>query len=137
MTLIAVVLGSPSSKVRFAEASKLLDYGFAAYDTVKLAEMGEPHGLIEVQKGEPSSINAVAGENISILVKKGEKDSVTFEVEQPKNLKAPVNKGDKIGEIVVYQNESEIGRYPLVAEESSQKATLVQLYKRMIKGLVE
>ncbi len=137
MTLIAVVLGCSSSKIRFAEAAKLLDYGFATYDTVKLAEKGEPHGLIEIEKGEPNYINAVAGEEISILVKKGEKDSVTFQVDQESKVKAPVKKGDKIGEIVVYQNEKELGRYPLVAEESSEKASFVQLYKRLIKNMVE
>ncbi|QHI73375.1 D-alanyl-D-alanine carboxypeptidase family protein [Aminipila terrae] len=137
MTLIAVVLGCPSSKVRFAEAGKLLDYGFATYDTVKLAEKGEPNGLIEIEKGEPSQINAVAGEDISILVKKGEKDSVTFKVEQDKKIKAPVKKGDKVGEIVVYQDKKELGRYPLVAEESSQKASLAQLYQRLIKNLAQ
>ncbi len=137
MTLIAVVLGCSSSKVRFAEAAKLLDYGFATYDTVKLAEKGEPHGLIEIEKGEPNAINAVAGEDISILVKKGEKESVTFQVEQDQKVKAPVKKGEKVGEIVVYQNEKEIGRYPLVAEESSKKASLLQLYKRLIKNVVE
>lgn len=137
MTLVAVVLGCPTSKIRFAEASKLLDYGFAAYDTVKLAEKGEPHGLIEIEKGEPNYINAVAGENISILVKKGEKESVTFEIEQDSKIKAPIAKGDKIGDIVVYQNEKEINRFPLVAEESAEKASILQLYKRLIKNVVE
>lgn len=137
MTLIAVVLGCPSSKIRFAEASKLLDYGFAAYDTVKLAEKGEPHGLIEIEKGEPNYINSVAGEDISILVKKGEKESVTFEIEQDTKIKAPIAKGDKIGDIVVYQNEKEINRFPLVAEESAEKASILQLYKRLIKNVVE
>ena len=40
LNLIAVIMGSPTSKIRFAEASKLLDYGFANYDSVKLAEKG-------------------------------------------------------------------------------------------------
>ncbi|QIB69733.1 D-alanyl-D-alanine carboxypeptidase [Aminipila butyrica] len=137
MTLIAVVLGCSSSKVRFAEAGKLLDYGFAAYDTVKLAEKGEPHGLMEIEKGEPNYINAVAGEDISILVEKGQKDGVTFEVEQDKEVKAPIKKGDKVGEIVVYQDKKELGRYPLVAEESAQKASLFQLYKRLVKNMIQ
>ncbi|MBN7772716.1 D-alanyl-D-alanine carboxypeptidase family protein [Clostridium aminobutyricum] len=136
MTLIAVVLGCPSSKIRFAEAAKLLDYGFATYETVKLAEKGEPHGLVEIQKGQPNYINAVAGSDISILVKKGEKDSVTFEVEQDNKIKAPIKKGAKLGEIVAYQNKKEIGRYPLIAEESSKEATLVDLYQRITKSMI-
>jgi D-alanyl-D-alanine carboxypeptidase (penicillin-binding protein 5/6) len=136
MTLVAVVMGCTSSKIRFAEAAKLLDYGFATYDTVKLAEKGEPHGLVEIEKGKPNFINAVAGEEISILVKKGQKESVTFEVEQDTKVKAPVTKGDKLGDIVVYQNETKIGRYPLVAEESADEATLLQLYKRLFKNML-
>lgn len=136
MTLIAVVLGCPSSKVRFAEAAKLLDYGFATYETIKLAEKGEPHGLIEIEKGQPNYINAVAGENISVLVKKGEKNSVTFEVKQDKSIKAPVKQNQKLGEIIAYQNKKEIGRYPLVAEESSKEASVTDLYKRITKSLI-
>lgn len=135
LTLIAVIMGSPSSKVRFAEASKLLDYGFANYDSVKLAEKGEPMGMVVIEKGAPNMVNAVAPENISVLVKKGEKDTIRGELVFKDIISAPIAKGDQLGDLVIYKKDKEITRYPIVAEEKVKKASLMQIYMRMIKTL--
>lgn len=135
LTLIAVIMGSPTSKIRFAEASKLLDYGFANYDSVKLAEKGEPMGMVVIEKGNPNLVNAVAPENISILVKKGEKDTVKGELVFEDVISAPIAMGDQLGEMVIYKEDQEIARYPVVAEENVKKASLMQIYMRMIKTL--
>jgi D-alanyl-D-alanine carboxypeptidase len=135
LNLIAVIMGSPTSKIRFAEASKLLDYGFANYDSVQLAEKGEPLGTVAIEKGEPNLVDAVAPENISALVKKGEKDTIRGELEFNDTVSAPITKGDKLGELVIYKKDKEIARYPVVAEENVKKASLMQIYIRMIKTL--
>jgi len=135
LNLIAVIMGSPTSKIRFAEASKLLDYGFANYDSVKLAEKGEPMGKLVIEKGSPNMIDAVAPENISVLVKKGEKDGIKGDLVLKKTVSAPVKIGAEIGELVIYKDKKEIARYPLVAAEDVKKASLMQIYVRMIKTL--
>jgi len=135
LSLIAVIMGSPTSKVRFAEASKLLDYGFANYDAVKLAEKGEPMGMVVIEKGSPNLVNAVAPENVSILVKKGEKDTIKGELVFNDSISAPIDKGEPLGELVIYKQDKEIARYPVVAEETVKKAGLMQIYLRMIKTL--
>lgn len=135
LTLIAVIMGSPTSKIRFAEASKLLDYGFANYDSVKLAEKGEPMGKVVIEKGAPNTVNAVSPDNISVLVKKGEKDTIKGDLVFDETISAPIKKGDRLGELVIYQKDKEIARYPIVAEENVKKASLMQIYMRMIKTL--
>ena len=135
LTLIAVIMGSSTSKIRFAEASKLLDYGFANYDSVKLAEKGEPMGTIMIEKGDPNMINAVAPEDISTLIKKGEKDHIRGELKFNKSILAPIQKGDKVGEMVVYKKDKEIARYPVVSEEKVEKASFFDIYLRMIRSL--
>ncbi|MDD2190892.1 MAG: D-alanyl-D-alanine carboxypeptidase [Eubacteriales bacterium] len=135
LTLIAVIMGSPTSKIRFAEASKLLDYGFANYDSVKLAEKGETMGMVVIEKGSPNIVEAVAPEHISVLVKKGEKDEIRGELAFKDTVSAPINKGDQIGELVIYKQDQEIDRCPLVAAEDVGKASLMQIYIRMIKTL--
>lgn len=135
LTLIAVIMGSPTSKTRFAEAAKLLDYGFANYDSVKLAEKGEPMGTVVVEKGMPNTVNAVAPENISVLVKKGERDTVQGELIFDDPISAPIAKGDQLGELVIYKKDKEISRYPVVAEEDIKKAGFLQIYWRMIRTL--
>jgi len=136
MTLIAVILGSPSSQIRFAEAAKMLDYGFAMYDSVLVAKNGDPIGAVEIQKGTPSVINAAAGEEISILVKKGDAETITVEQELYTKLRAPIEKGQQIGELVIKQNDAEIDRYPLVAEEAVKQASIKDLYIHLMKNLI-
>lgn len=135
LTLISVIMGSPTSKIRFAEASKLLDYGFANYDSVQLAEKGETMGMVIVEKGFPNMIEAVAPEHISVLVKKGERDNIRAELAIEDTISAPIVKGDKIGELIIFEKDKEINRCPLVAAEDVGKASLMQLYIRMIKTL--
>ena len=135
LTLISVIMGSPTSKIRFAEASKLLDYGFANYDSVKLAEKGETMGMVVIEKGFPNMIEAVAPEHISVLVKKGERDNIKAELAFEDTFSAPIVKGDKIGELIIFEKDKEIDRCPLVAAEDVGKASLMQIYMRMIKTL--
>lgn len=135
LNLIAVIMGSPTSKIRFAAASTLLDYGFANYDSVKLAEKGEPMGMVIIEKGSPNMVDAVAPENISVLVKKGEKDGIRGELDFKDIISAPIAMGDQIGELIIYKQDKEIARYPLVASEDIHRASLVQIYFRMIKTL--
>jgi D-alanyl-D-alanine carboxypeptidase (penicillin-binding protein 5/6) len=135
LSLIAVIMGSPTSQTRFAEASKLLDYGFANYDSVKLAEKGEAMGTVVIEKGTPNLVNAVAPENISVLVKKGDRDTIRGELAYKDAISAPIARGDQVGELIVYQKDAEIARYPIVAEEDVQKASLLQIYLRMLKTL--
>lgn len=135
LTLIAVIMGSPTSKIRFAEASKLLDYGFANYDSVKLAEKGETMGTVVIEKGSPNMIEAVAPEEINVLVKKGERDNIRGDLAFEEKISAPIAKGDKIGELIIFEKDKEIQRCPLVAAEDVNKAKLMQIYIRLIKTL--
>ena len=135
LNLIAVIMGSPTSKIRFAEASKLLDYGFANYDSVKLAEKGEPLGKVIIEKGAPNMIDAISPEQVSVLVKKGEKDGIRGELELNDKISAPIAMGDQIGELVIYKQDKEMARHPLVAAENVEKAGLMQIYFRILKAL--
>ena len=136
LTLIAVVMGAETSKIRFAEAGRLLDYGFAAYDSVILATKGQVMGTVNVDKGSPQTLAAVAAEDISVLVKKGEKDSVTTELKLNEVVKAPVRQGDEVGQLVVLQDGKEIRRCALVAEGTSDKAGIIEMYLRMFAALM-
>ncbi|MBE6030483.1 MAG: D-alanyl-D-alanine carboxypeptidase [Clostridiales bacterium] len=131
--LIAVVLGCETSNIRLQEISKLLDYGFANYETVKIAENGEIMGEFESIKGSPEKVSAVTESDIQLLVKKGNKDSITHEVTIYDDIKIPLEKGDKMGELIIKQGENEIQRYDLVAEEDVKKAGIFKVMKRLIE----
>ena len=115
---------------------RLLDYGFATYDSVKVADRGEVLGTVIVEKGSPSLVNAIAEEKISLLVKKGEAGQVVKSSVLFKEISAPLTSGEPIGELLVYKNDQEIGRYPLVAETDIERAGLFEIYKRMLNTLM-
>ena len=69
---------------------------------------------------------------MTALVAKGEKDSVTSKAVISEKVPLPLKEGQEIGELVLYQNEEEIGRYPLVAAEDVEKATFRELLHRLI-----
>ncbi len=136
LTLISVVLGCDTTKNRWAESIRLLDYGFAAYDSTKIAAKGEIVGTVTVEKGEPSLVNAVTKDNISVLVKKGEAEKISRAAIFSDKLKAPLAKGDPVGELIVYKEDKEIERHTLVAESGAERAGFFEIYKRILKTLV-
>ncbi|MGB3989082.1 MAG: D-alanyl-D-alanine carboxypeptidase family protein, partial [Acetivibrionales bacterium] len=74
--LISVVLGEPDSNTRFAESRKLLDYGFANFETVLMDNMGDVIQQVEVRKGLQPVTNAVYREDVKLLLRKGEKGKI-------------------------------------------------------------
>lgn len=134
--LIGVILGASSSKVRFAEISKMLDYGFANYESVKVAKKGQVQKALKLEKGSPSKIDVVMEDDVAVLVKKGKKDSIKTKVEMKGYVPLPLKKGQQLGELVVYQNGVESQRFPIVAAESAKKASIKDLYIQMMKKII-
>lgn len=136
MTLISVILGAPSSKIRFSESAKLLDYGFAAYESINIASKDQVLGEIKVDKGKQEYINGVANEDINILVKKDEKQSISKEIHLEENIHAPINQGEKVGEIIIFKNNEIIKTYPIVCEINVGKANIFTLYFKLFKNII-
>lgn len=132
LRLIAVVLGEPDSNTRFAEARKLLDYGFANYERVALDKKGELVGNIVVKKGTKLQVTAAYGSDTSVLVAKGEKGKIEKEVILEPELTAPILKDQKVGEIIYKIDSEEVGRYDLVANESVNRVTFKKLFTRLV-----
>jgi D-alanyl-D-alanine carboxypeptidase (penicillin-binding protein 5/6) len=129
--LIAVVLGEPDSNTRFAEARKLLDYGFANFETTKVESKGDEVQWVEVKKGLKDSVKAIHKDDVSLLLKKGDKSKLEKTVMMDKDITAPVKAGQKIGVIIYSIENKEVGTAEIVAYEDIQKATFIKLFLRM------
>lgn len=127
LSLIAVIMKAPSTKVRFAEAQKLLDYGFSNYQYKDLATRGSVLKEAEVTKGVTSKVNLVLESDVGILVKKGEDKNIEQTINLEENLSAPIVEGQKVGEIVYKLNGEEVGRTNIVAESSVEKKTFFSI----------
>lgn len=94
--VIAVVVGAPDSKTRFKEVSDMFNYAFANYESKVYVNKGANVGEIDVAGGKVHSAQVEAANKLIAFGKKGNVDySVSYELET--SVKAPVQKGDKIG----------------------------------------
>lgn len=134
--LIGVVLGCKTSDIRFAEMAKLLDYGFANYETVQVAKAGERVKKMNIEKGDNTKLFAVAKETAGLTVQKGNSDKVKKKIKIDDNIKLPIKKGDKIGVMTVYEGKEKAAEYELVADRNIERAGFVTTYIRMLKKLI-
>ncbi len=131
MRVIAVVFGAPTSKERNAEVTKMLNYAFNQFQTHPMYKRNQIIAQVRISKGQEKSVKAVTSEPISLLTKKGEKsEDVKRKVTINKNLKAPINKGDKVGTIKLIKDGKVFLESPLLANESVKEAGWWTLYKR-------
>ena len=136
-TLIAGVMGCKTTDIRLKEISKLLDYGFANYDTALVAEKGQAMGELTLEKGTPDKINAVTAEKSTLLVNKGEAGNVSAQAIIWEDIKLPLKEGDQVGELSILKNGEEITKVPLIAEQSAEKVGIIEIYRRMLLRLAE
>ena len=98
--LIAVVLGSPDSKSRFASARELLDYGFANYRNVRLGEKDKTVTSAPVKKGLKDQVTLVSADDAFALISADRVNAVKTETRLEPDISAPIKKGDSLGEVV-------------------------------------
>ena len=96
MRLIAVVLGVPNSQPRFDEARAMMDYGFSAYTKYPAARKGDLVGVsVPVTMGARDSVEVALGSGLTLLLRSGEQNQLSFEAALPETVAAPVRAGDE------------------------------------------
>ena len=124
LSLIAVIMRAPSTKVRFSDAQKLLDYGFNQYSYSQLAKKGNILTQLPVSKGVNSSVNAVFGEDAGSLLKKGNSRNIEQVVSLPESINAPVRKGEELGKVDYILEGQTICSVPIVSDEDVKQINL-------------
>ena len=136
MELVAVVLGAPTTEIRFSASSKLLDYGFSNYAIDKMVEAGEPMGTVNVSWGEEKTVAAEAAEGYDVLNKKSAPKETEKSVKMKNRISAPVKKGDKLGEITFTQDGKTVKTVDIVASEDIEKKGFFKILADLIKGII-
>ena len=127
LSLIAVIMKAPTTKIRFSEAQKLLDYGFSNYQYKNLASRGTVLKEADVTKGVTSKVNLVIENDVGILVKKGEDKNIEQTINVEENLSAPIYENQKVGEVIYTLNGTEVGRTNIIAAKSIEKKTFFSI----------
>lgn len=108
LSLIAVIMKAPNTKTRFAEAQKLLDYGFNNFEYKKLANKNDVVNSVSVNKGVENCINCILENDCGVLIKKGQDKDIKYTVELPDTLQAPIIQGQALGTITYTLNGKEV-----------------------------
>ena len=132
LSLIAVIMKAPSTKVRFAEAQKLLDYGFNKFSFKSFGNSGDVIQTVSVNKGVKNHVDAILENSAGTLIEKGKENQVTQTVEINANIEAPIKKSDVIGKVVFSLDGSELSSTNLVASNDVDKITLFTMAKKVI-----
>ncbi len=137
MRVIAVVMGEPDTKTRNAEVSQMFDYSFAQYMNYPIIKEGESMGTLQIEKGVAPQLPLVAKHAYSVLLKKGSSTKdIRYELKIDGPLKAPIQLGQPIGKLVVYQGDKELKQFDVDAPLSVERAGWWRLLKRSFSGLL-
>ncbi len=132
MRLIAVVLGAASGKERFAIAREMLDYGFANYRRYPVARRGtRVRGQLPVTGGAREGVALTLDGDLTLLVTKGDEQSIQLTPDLPPSVAAPVEAGQTVGHVAVHVNGREVARIPVVAAESVEGKGFARGLKRI------
>ena len=130
--IIAVASGFETKNLRSTQSLKLLNWGFRNTNTFEISKKEETFFELKTWLGKKEKIKAITNEDFYVTVNK--KDirhlSVSLDYEGP--ISAPINKGEKIAEIIVYKKDQEIKKLPLYAAEDLKK---VNFFKSLLTSL--
>ena len=123
--LLSVVLGAASENARANESQKLLNWGYTAFEAVKLFDANQPVSTPAVWKGKEAIIKLGRAQPIIITVPMGSASKVKTQVIRPDPLVAPFAKSQPLGSLKVTVGEQTVADIPLIALEAVEQAGLV------------
>ncbi|HRO54051.1 MAG TPA: D-alanyl-D-alanine carboxypeptidase family protein [Alicycliphilus sp.] len=120
--LLSIVLGAASENARANESQKLLNWGYTAFDSVKLFDAGQAAATPAIWKGTQSTLKIGREQAIVITVPSGSAGKVSTEIVRQDPLLAPFSKGQPVGTLRVKLGEQQVAELPLVALEDVGQA---------------
>ncbi len=132
MRLVSVILGGNTSKERFNDAAKLINYGFANYSVENVVKVGDVVGQVALNGGVEENVNAIAHEDYSVCVKNDGTDKIETRIELPGEINAPIISDQEIGRVIIVLNGEEKGEVVLKADKEYKKADFFDKVKGII-----
>lgn len=123
--LLSVVLGAASENARANESQKLLNWGYTAYEAVKLFDAGQAVATPAVWKGATPTLRLGAVRPVIVTVPAGSAAKITTQIARPEPLVAPFTKGQKVATLKVSVGEQAYAELPLVALEAVPQAGIL------------
>ncbi|MES2998657.1 MAG: D-alanyl-D-alanine carboxypeptidase family protein [Pseudomonadota bacterium] len=121
MRLITIVMGAPSDEMRAQDSQKLLTYGFRFFESQKLYSANTKLAATRVWFGQRSQLNVGVAQDLYATLPAGQNKAPTTTMVFTTNLKAPIKKGDVVGQINIVLNDKPVASAPLIALENLPK----------------
>ncbi len=135
ITLIAVIMGAPDYKVRFKDGAALLNYGFSKC-SLYIDEQPPKLSDIKVKKGEKDQVSLVYENTFTWLGTEGKSiGEVKRKLIVPEQVKAPVRKGEKAGEMEYYDGDRKLGSVQILYNETVPASSWMYCLKKLGKRL--
>ncbi|MGJ7557897.1 D-alanyl-D-alanine carboxypeptidase family protein [Variovorax sp. RB3P1] len=123
--LLSIVLGATGETARANESQKLLNWGYTAYDAVRLFDAGQPVATPAVWKGKANTLKLGRPEAIVVAVPAGSATKIKTQVARPDPLVAPFTKYQSVGSLKVTLDDQPVADVPLVALEAVEQAGIL------------
>ncbi|MBB1604650.1 D-alanyl-D-alanine carboxypeptidase family protein [Variovorax sp. UMC13] len=123
--LLSIVLGAASENARANESQKLLNWGYTAFDAVKLFDADQPAATPAVWKGKANTLKLGRPEAIVVSVPAGSASKIKTQVARPEPLVAPFTKNQQVGTLKVTLGDEPVAEVPLVALEAVEQAGIL------------
>ena len=120
--LLAIVLGASSENARANEAQKLLNWGYTAFEAVKLFDANQAVVTPQVWKGTEKTARLGRTQAVIVAVPAGAASKVKTQVARPDPLLAPLAKGQQVGTLKILNGDQPILDLPLVALDAVEQA---------------
>ena len=131
LSLIAVVMKAPTTKIRFSEAETLLNYGFNNFSYQSFGKAGDLIQTVNIDKGIQSTIPVVLENDAGILLAKGNEKNIEQTIIIDENISAPISVGQKIGEISFSLDGEVLSTVNLVSQISVDKIDIVSMTRQI------
>ena len=136
--LIAIVMQTPGPDDRFADARKLLDYGFKQVKMVKGIAKDRVSRKLWVRGGTSASVMAHPAEDINYPLINGEDPKhYTLSYDVPKVIAAPLKDGETVGRIIIKYDNKEVGSVPMISEKVEAGFSIGSWLVGVFAGLLE
>ena len=134
MRIISVVIGEENSKNRFDDVRTMFDYAFANYTAIPIFNEGEVLDTgAHVEKGKQQKVAVCPQKTVYAFTRRGEKANISVEMQIGK-VKAPIEKGKKVGELIVFKDGVEIDRVALLTTETVKEATFFDCLREVARA---
>lgn len=136
--LISTVLGSgwgtAGKEKKWTDTKALMEYGFDTFHLYEAVAKGAVLGEVKLIDSPMEQVETVLAEGYTALFSEKEIENLRLEADLPKEMEAPVEKGEKLGKAILWLENEKLAEIDLLAEEAARPFTLQERLHRLAEN---